>query len=102
MPPRSKLPEGCVRLFADRMRSVALIVANVLNHFGVCQKLELHGERPRFCVGLGIVDDDFRVHVTEIAAAEAFDGTKSLRMRAAAIVEPAFVVEPARVNYEPV
>jgi len=42
------------------------------------------------------------VQVAEIAAAEAFDGVQSLGVVAAAVVQPAFVVEAAGVHHEPV
>src|SRR5579863_7975545 len=40
--------------------------------------------------------------MTEVAAAEAFERVKGFGMRAAAVVQPALVVETASVDNEPV
>src|SRR5579863_9534710 len=95
---RARLP----RLFADRVNRVFLVLAHAFDEFGVGEKFKLQRKRPGSGVGLGIVNRDFDVHVTEIAAAKAFDGVKRLGMRTAAVIDPALVVETARVDHEPV
>jgi hypothetical protein len=80
------------------VNGVSLVVAHVLDHFGVGEKFKLHRKRPGLSVGLGIVDCDFNIHVAEVVAAEALDGVKSFSMRAPAVVEPALVVEAAGVK----
>src|SRR5437016_198813 len=90
------------RLFADRVGGVFLVLAHVLHHFGVGEKFILQRERPGPAIGLGIVNSDFDVHVTEVAPAEAFNGVESFGMRTAAVIDPALVVETASVDHKPV
>src|ERR1700680_5239273 len=84
------------------MNGIFLVLAHALDEFGVGEKFKLQRKRPGLGVGLGIVDGDFNIHVTEVAAAEAFDGVKSFGMRPAAVIYPALVVEASPVNHEPV
>src|SRR2546427_8285539 len=89
-------------LFTDRVSRVSLVLANVLHHFGVGEKFILQRKRPGPGIGLGIVNSDFDVHVTEVAPPEALDGVESFGMRAAAVIDPALIVEATSVNHEPV
>src|ERR1700726_4690605 len=90
------------QLFANYVSGVFLVFAHVLDYFGVGEKFKLHRERPGLGVGLGIVNGDFDVQVTKVAAAKAFNRMKSLGMRKAVVIEPAFVIETARINHEPI
>ena len=49
-----------------------------------------------------IVNRDFDVHVTEVAASEALDRVKCVGMRTPTVIDPALVVEAAGVHGEPV
>src|SRR5262245_20917009 len=83
------------------VRCVLFVVADVLDRFGVGEILELDRDGERLRVGLRIFDGDLDVHMSEVAASELFDGAKRLAVRSAAVVEPALVVEAARVHHKP-
>ena len=85
-----------------RMNRVFLVLADILDHVGVGEKLVMQRKRPRLGVRLRIVNGNFDVHVPEVGAAEAFDGVQGFGMRTAAVIEPALVIETPGINLEPV
>ena len=84
------------------MNGIFLVFADALDEVGVGEKFKLKRKRPGLGIGLRVVNRDFDVHMSKVAAAEPLDGVKSFRMRTAAVIDPALIVEAARVNYEPV
>jgi hypothetical protein len=53
---------------------------------------------PRFRIRLRVVDGDLHGHVPNVAAPEAFDGMQSIGMGMAIVIQPAFIVEAARLD----
>src|SRR5437867_12794008 len=90
------------RLFADRVLRVSFVFTDVFHQLGIGLKFELQRKRPGLGIGLGAVNRDFGVHMTEVAPAEAFDGVQSFGMRTAAVIDPAPVIETASIYHEPV
>src|SRR6516165_3537315 len=90
------------KLFTNSVNGIFLVFADALDEVGVGEKFKLKRKRPGLGIGLRVVNRDFDVHMSKVAAAEALDGVKSFRMRTAAVIDPALIVEAARVNHEPV
>src|SRR5436190_1742266 len=81
----------------------AVLLVFVAVHFedvGVGQKVVRNLDGKRFGVRLGIVKSHFDIHVSEVAAAEAFGNVQSFAMRVAHHIESGFVVESSRLYYE--
>ena len=82
------------------MVGVFLVVADVLDHVGVGEKLKLHGKRPCLGLGLGIVDGDLDIHPAEVDAAKPLRDAQCARRGPARVIEPDSVVEPRRFHHE--
>src|SRR5262252_9368828 len=89
-------------LLAKNMNDVFFILTDVLDDVGVGQQLERNRHTPGLCVGLRVVERELDLEVSEILPAEFLRRPHLIAPRMSAIVEPALVVEPERVDGEDV
>src|SRR6186997_2964382 len=84
----------------DDLEVLVVLVAHVLEQFGVGPQDEWQHDVPRLGVGAGIIDRDEDVHVPEVLAHELLGDSQLVCRRLAEVIEPALVVEPGGFDDE--
>src|SRR5579863_7496383 len=82
------------------MRRIFFVVADELDQFGVREQGKVQQSAPWFGVRFGVVDSDLHGHVPEVAALEALGGMEGVGVGMAIVIQPALVVETARLDDE--
>src|SRR6266700_4470253 len=85
---------------ADHVRDGVVILAYALQKVSVRHQRLVHFQRKRPCKRFRIVDSHFQVHVSEIAAAEAFGNVKGFGVRMPFYIEPASVIETRSIDHQ--
>src|SRR5437867_7682123 len=75
------------------MGTVFFVFTDTFYELGVGVQIEGYGHCPGFSVCLRIVERNLDIHMSEVAAPEAFGDAQGLAVRMSRIVEPALIVE---------
>jgi hypothetical protein len=99
--PALQAPSSASVSFSDQMRKVFVVfVADVFQQLGVRHQTEPIGSTPGPRVRFGVVDDDLKIRMAEVAAAEALAHMQCIAVGVASGVEPGSVVETCRIDDE--
>src|SRR5881296_2668885 len=77
-----------------------VFVANEFHQFRVRHQACLLRDRPRFCIGLGIIDGDLNLHVAKIPAPKPLDHMQGLGGRLPGLVEPGLTIKTPGVDHQ--
>src|SRR5215471_8186404 len=82
------------------MSRIAFVLTNAFHQFHIRKKFEPDRRCPRTRIGLGIVNRNFHVHVTKVAAMKSLDGVICIAVWMATVVEPRLIIETFRLDDE--
>src|SRR6266516_58337 len=77
-----------------------VLVANEFHQFRIRQQACLLVDRPRLCIGLGIIDGDLNIHVTKILAPKTLDDMQGIRGWLPGLIQPGLAVKTPGIDHQ--
>src|SRR6266446_202529 len=79
------------------MLPILLVLAHVLDEFGVRIQLEPQCGRPRFTISNRVLKRELDIHLTQVLPLKTLDNAELIAMRVSRRIEPALIVQAALV-----
>src|ERR1041385_8011562 len=80
------------------MLPILLVLAHVLNEFGVRIQFEPQRGRPRLTISNRVLKRELDIHLTQVFPLKTFDKAQLIAMRVSRRIEPALIVQAPRVD----